>query len=85
LEDQWFGTCSLAIQFWDIYSIVNEHECTIKEAQDGVNLKFTFRRTVNVRVMNLWHELVKIASSISFNEEEDDIVWQYNSSGKYLV
>jgi hypothetical protein len=84
-EDQWFGTCSLAIQFWDIYSIVNEQECTIKEAWDGVNLKFTFRRTVNVRVMNLWHELVQIASSISFNEEEDAIVWQYNSSGKYSV
>jgi hypothetical protein len=63
---------------------VNEHECTIKEAWDGVNLKFTFRRIVNVRVMNLWHELVQIASSISFNEEED-IVWQYNSSGKYSV
>jgi hypothetical protein len=64
---------------------VNEQECTIKEAWDGVNLKFTFRRTVNVRVMNLWHELVQIASSISFNEEEDAIVWQYNSSGKYSV
>jgi hypothetical protein len=40
---------------------------------------------VNVRVLNIWHELVQIASSISFNEEEDAIVWQYNSSGKYLV
>jgi hypothetical protein len=46
-----------------------------------VNLKFIFRRTVNIRVMNLWHELVQIVSSISFNEEDDAIVWQYNSSG----
>jgi hypothetical protein len=32
LEDQWFGTCSLAIQYWEIYLIVNEHGCTIREA-----------------------------------------------------
>jgi hypothetical protein len=23
-EDQWFGSCSLAIQFWEVFSIVNE-------------------------------------------------------------
>jgi hypothetical protein len=23
-EDQWFGTCSLAIQFWRVYVLVNE-------------------------------------------------------------
>jgi hypothetical protein len=23
-EDQWFESCSLAIQFWEVYSIVNE-------------------------------------------------------------
>jgi hypothetical protein len=23
-EDHWFGTCSLAIQFWDVYYIVQE-------------------------------------------------------------
>jgi hypothetical protein len=23
-EDLWFSTCSLAIQYWEIYSIINE-------------------------------------------------------------
>jgi hypothetical protein len=23
-EDHWFGSCSLAIELWEIYSIVNE-------------------------------------------------------------
>jgi hypothetical protein len=27
-EDHWFGTCSLAIQFWKIYVIVNEKGLT---------------------------------------------------------
>jgi hypothetical protein len=41
-KDQWFGRCSLAIQFWGLYSIINEHGRNINEAWDGVNLKFTF-------------------------------------------
>jgi hypothetical protein len=45
-EDHWFGSCSLAIQYWEIFSIVNEHGITIREAWDGVNLRFSFRRTV---------------------------------------
>jgi hypothetical protein len=43
----WEDQCSLAIQFWEIYSIINEQGKTIKEAWDGVNLRFTFRRIVD--------------------------------------
>jgi hypothetical protein len=52
-EDLWFGTCFLAIPFWDIYSIVNEQGCTVRDVWDGVNLKFTFRRTVDRESMDL--------------------------------
>jgi hypothetical protein len=31
-EDQWFGSCSLAIQFWDVYCIVHEQGKTVAEA-----------------------------------------------------
>jgi hypothetical protein len=51
-EDRWFGSCSLAIQFWDTYSIVNEKGKTISEAWVGVNLKFNLRRVVNRETMN---------------------------------
>jgi hypothetical protein len=46
-EDQWFGTCSLGIQYRGIYSMINEQGATIRESCDGVNLKFTFRSTVD--------------------------------------
>jgi hypothetical protein len=36
----WFGTCSLAIQFWEIYSITNEQGCSMRDAWDGLHLKF---------------------------------------------
>jgi hypothetical protein len=84
-EDNWFETCSLAIRYWEIFSIVNEHGCTIREAWDSTNLKFTFRRTVNRRVLNLWYELQEIARSICYSEEPDAIIWKFNSSGKYSV
>jgi hypothetical protein len=41
-EDQWFGSCSLTIQFWGLYSIINKYGRTIDEAWDGVNLSLLF-------------------------------------------
>jgi hypothetical protein len=35
--------------------------------------------------MNQWNELVQIASCIQFSDEEDTIIWQYNSLGIYSV
>jgi hypothetical protein len=55
------------------------------EAWDGVNLKFTFRRTVDHRLMDQWYEVVQISSSINFKEEEDVIIWKFNSKGIYSV
>jgi hypothetical protein len=39
-------------------------EVSVKEAWDGVNLKFTFIRIVDNRLMNQCLELVQIATSI---------------------
>jgi hypothetical protein len=72
-EDQWFGACSLAIQFWKLYVIVNEQGKTIYEAWDGVNLRFTFRRTVNRELLEMW-ELKQITSSIHKKDEDDGII-----------
>jgi hypothetical protein len=81
----WVGSCSLAIQYWSLYSIVNEHGKAICEVWDGENLRFTFRWTVDQVVMNQWHELLEIASSLNLRNEEDAIIWQYSSSGVYSV
>jgi hypothetical protein len=48
---------SFAIQLWKVYVIVNEQGRTVDEVWDGVNLKFTFRRTVNREVVDLWEEI----------------------------
>jgi hypothetical protein len=79
-EDRWFGSCSLAIQFWELYILVNE-----QEASDGEILIFNFRRTVDSRLFDQWMELCQIASSLQFSEEDDSIIWQFSSSSKYSV
>lgn len=56
----------------------------ISDSWDGVNLRITCRRCVNDRVMNLWLEVVSITESICFGEEEDDIIWNYHSSGLFI-
>jgi hypothetical protein len=38
---------------------------------------------VDARLYNMWEELVGIASSLVLTSEEDQMVWQYQSSGLY--
>jgi hypothetical protein len=59
----------LASQLWEIYSIINEQGSTVREAWDGLHLRFTFKRTVDSRTMNLWHEVMQIASGIQHSED----------------
>jgi hypothetical protein len=82
-EDQWIGSSSLAIQYSELYCIVNEQNRTIAELWDGRNLKCTFRRTFDIRLFNLWEEVLSIAASLELSNDDDEPVWQYNSSGVY--
>jgi hypothetical protein len=82
-EDNWLGPSSLAIQFWEVYVLVQEKSGTVADLWDGSVLKCTFRRGFDQRLMNLWLEIVQLASTISFTEDEDALVWQFNSNGIY--
>jgi hypothetical protein len=75
----------LVTQYWNIYSIINEQGKTVRDVWDGVNLRFTFRSTISSDVMAQWLEVLQIAKSLIFSDAEYAIIWQYNSSGKYVV
>jgi len=34
-------------------------------------------------LFNIWLEVVQLASTISFTDEEDSLIWQFNSEGVY--
>jgi hypothetical protein len=74
-EDLWIGSSSLAIQYWELYCIVNEQNRSIAELWDEVNLKCTFRRCVNMRLLSLWEELLGLVSTIELSDEEDALIW----------
>jgi hypothetical protein len=82
-EDNWIGSSSLAIQYWELYCLVNEQNKIIAELWDGENLRCTFRRCVDVRIFNMWEEVVSIASALVLNGEEDELIWKFQSSGVY--
>ena len=82
-EDNWLGPSSLAIQFWEIYVLVNEKSQTIFHLWDGTNLKCTFRRGVNSWLINLWLEVVQLASTIVFTADVDSLIQLFTSNGVY--
>jgi hypothetical protein len=73
-EDVWIGISNLAIQFCEIYTLVNENSGTISELWDGEQLKCTFR-SVDSRLYRMWEEVVQIASTVAFSEECDSLIW----------
>jgi len=82
-EDNWLGSSSLAIQHWELYRIVSEKNKTIAELWDGVNLKCTFRRLVDDRLFLMWEEVFQLATTISFEDSDDALIWKFNSNGLY--
>uniref|UniRef100_A0ACD6AF76 Uncharacterized protein n=1 Tax=Avena sativa TaxID=4498 RepID=A0ACD6AF76_AVESA len=84
-EDQWFGTSSLAIQYWDIYVIANEKSAVIADIWDGEKLRVTFRRCFNHELLIKWYGILQIAQSIHLSGEEDAMVWKLENSGFYSV
>ena len=73
-EDTWFGTSPLAVQFWPIYSICNEQTNSVREVWDGTQLRLTFRRNFDDRLMEQWYQLVEITSSLTLTNETDALV-----------
>jgi hypothetical protein len=73
-KDVWLSSSSLVIQYWELYCIVNKQNSTIADLWDGCNLRCTFRRTVDIRLFNLWEEVLNIASSLSLSNEDDEPV-----------
>jgi hypothetical protein len=84
-EDHWFGSCSLAIQYWELYFLVNEQNRSIADLWDGSSLKVTFRRCFDHNLMLQWFEIQQIAQTISFDGTKDSLIWNWEANGIYSV
>jgi hypothetical protein len=84
-EDYWFGSWSLAIQYWEVYFLANEQNKTIADLWDGVSLKVTFRRYFDHSLMMQWLEIRQIAQTITLNNLPDALIWMWEANGVYNV
>jgi hypothetical protein len=82
-DDIWFGNSPLTTQFWNLYFVSNQQNKTIFKIWDGHEIRGNFRRSSTEDMMIQWHELMELARPIPFSNEEDQLIWQYNSSGVY--
>lgn len=82
-EDNWLGNSSLAIQYWDLYVLVNEKNKTVHYLWDGSDLRCTFRRTVSDSLYRKWEEVVQLATTITLGDEQDEMIWSFNDRGVY--
>jgi hypothetical protein len=83
-EDQWFGGTSLAIHFWELYFVCNEQNKTISDILVEGELKLSFRRNFNQRMVRMWEDLVAIVQDLRLSDEDDQMVWKLNSSGSIV-
>ena len=65
--------------------IANEKTATIADVWDGGQLKITFRRCFNREMFAKWYEIIRIAQSIQFKDEDDAIIWKLEANGIYTV
>lgn len=82
-EDNWFGNSSLAIQFWPLY-VINDQHGKASQVWDGQVLRLSFRCAVSKNLMNMWYDLLGIVENLSLQEDSDQIMWSFSSSGSFL-
>lgn len=81
----WAGDCSLKTQFWVLFDICQQENCTTKQVWDGHTLKLTFRRCVGPGVLHLWNMLKEVVSNFLPSSEADRPVWTLEASGIYTT
>jgi hypothetical protein len=76
---------SLAIQFWELCAKNNEQNISIADVWDGrtLILSFGFRRCFHQNLMNKWSDLSNIVESLHLSDDDDSLIWKYESKGIY--
>lgn len=84
-HDTWAGDCSLKTQFWELYEICNQPDCTVSQVWDGVTLKLSFRRCVDRDVLNKWCQLLVHIKQFPLSDAPDVPIWGLEAKGIYSV
>ena len=58
---------------------------TIAESWDGEQIRVTFRRCFDQRLLYQWFEILQIAQSLHLSDEDDCLLWKLDSKNIYSV
>ena len=70
--------CFLVTQYWEIYVLVNEKTIFITDVWDGEQLRVTFRRCFDQKLLQQWFEILQFAQSLH-------LMWKIEPKSLYSV
>lgn len=71
------------VSLFNSYVLVNEKNKTVHDLWDGQNLRCTYRRILGNTLFRQWEEVIRLASTITFTDNPDEMVWRFTSNGTY--
>jgi hypothetical protein len=82
-EDIWFGNSPLVPNFGTFTSFLTSRLRPLGICGMGSRLEALLGGFFPDEMMVSWLELIEIAKTISYSEENDQIIWQYETNGIY--
>jgi hypothetical protein len=73
-EDRWLGNAPLAMQFPNLYAIVNHKNVTVARTISESGLNISFRRNLAGDKWLSWLDLVERLMDIHLTEEKDTFI-----------
>jgi len=65
--------------------LAEQKNVSLASVWDGRDLKISFRRRVEPRIIRMWEELVSLVETVSFETDCDAIIWTFQNNGHFSV
>ena len=77
------GNCCLATQFWELYILADQNNVSLASVGDGRDLKISFRRRVDDRLIRRGGGLVSLVETGGFETDCDAVIWTFQGNGQF--
>jgi zinc-binding in reverse transcriptase len=82
-KDRWLNECSLRTQYSLLYELTANKDITIAYVIEINIFYLSFTRTLNSTLSDQLHNLYQSLSNIILNQNQDQIIWRWNSNGSF--
>ncbi|KAL6607011.1 hypothetical protein ACP70R_042664 [Stipagrostis hirtigluma subsp. patula] len=82
-EDVWLNKCPLRVSFPKLFAICNQQLASVDDLWSLDGWKFSFRRAFGPAKVAEWNIFLNLLGEVELVEEDDEVIWALNKSGKY--